>query len=262
MSFLEELRNERRKEASRRVFWVFLGIFLILAGTTVLLNAPLFQVTSLRIVGSEFIADEIAGVLWSELKTRNFFVLPSTHVLFVPEKRVAQSVQMQFPEIEDVDVSRNIFGVVEVSVSTRRPWIVVCREERGLCFYVSSDGTVYSESPHFSGSALVKIFDMRGDDIYPGSRFLSEEKRVAFSKVYEEFENYGFTEISKVSILKQDRMEVVTDEGWKAIFDLRANANEMLENLRTAITVQIKDKKKDLDYIDLRFGNKLFFKFK
>lgn len=52
-------------------------------------------------------------------------------------------------------------------------------------------------------------------------------------------------------------------EGWKIYFDTKEDLNDQLENLNATLTHSIPpDKRNTLNYIDLRFGEKVYFKYK
>jgi cell division septal protein FtsQ len=54
-----------------------------------------------------------------------------------------------------------------------------------------------------------------------------------------------------------------TEEGWKAYFNKNVEINKGIEMLQIVLEEKIgKEKIKNLDYIDLRIDNKVFYKFK
>ena len=69
-------------------------------------------------------------------------------------------------------------------------------------------------------------------------------------------------------ILAMDKKyTLVTDPGWSILFGPTSTAGDMVEHLRTTLasdvfTKRLPDRENGLDYIDLRFGNKVFYKFK
>ena len=64
-------------------------------------------------------------------------------------------------------------------------------------------------------------------------------------------------------ILKKENIyEFYTQEGWKIILNDKNEPRSAYLNLITALDANIKDKRAKLDYIDLRLGNKIYFKYK
>ena len=68
--------------------------------------------------------------------------------------------------------------------------------------------------------------------------------------------------VSEVILKKENIYEFYTNEGWKIILNDKNEPQSAYLNLVTAIDANIKDKRTKLDYIDLRLGNKIYFKYK
>ena len=54
-------------------------------------------------------------------------------------------------------------------------------------------------------------------------------------------------------------VSLVTKAGWRAHFDVNNDLDTSIANLKLILNDKIKDQSK-LEYIDLRFGNKVFYK--
>lgn len=68
--------------------------------------------------------------------------------------------------------------------------------------------------------------------------------------------------INKIEILKEKGVleyQAITSENWKIYFEPKENLNEQINNLSLVIREKITDRNK-LEYIDLRFGNRVFYK--
>ena len=57
-------------------------------------------------------------------------------------------------------------------------------------------------------------------------------------------------------------IRVETANGFKLWFDRTKNLSESFKVLKTVLEQEIKDRRQELSYIDLRFGNKVFYKYK
>ncbi len=68
--------------------------------------------------------------------------------------------------------------------------------------------------------------------------------------------------ITRVYIKEDNFFQLLTKEGWRILIDDKNEPQITYENLSLALKEKIKDKRKNLDYIDLRFGNKVYFKYK
>ena len=68
--------------------------------------------------------------------------------------------------------------------------------------------------------------------------------------------------ITEVVLKKENIYEFYTKEGWKIILNDKNEPKSAYLNLITVLESNIKDKRTKLDYLDLRLGNKIYFKYK
>ncbi|MFH1956540.1 MAG: hypothetical protein ABIJ28_02740, partial [Patescibacteria group bacterium] len=68
--------------------------------------------------------------------------------------------------------------------------------------------------------------------------------------------------ISQVVFKKDGLFEFQTEEDWYILLSERSDYKLSLDNLKIALREQIKEKRSELEYIDLRLENKVFYKFK
>ena len=65
------------------------------------------------------------------------------------------------------------------------------------------------------------------------------------------------------TIGEQDRtVHAITRAGWEILLLEDTDPEAAYKNLELALEREIKDKIASLDYIDLRFGNRIFYKFR
>ncbi len=55
------------------------------------------------------------------------------------------------------------------------------------------------------------------------------------------------------------KIDARTNEGWQAIFMPSQNFSQQLDNLKIVLREKLKNRE-NLEYIDLRFGNRVFYK--
>ena len=123
----------------------------------------------------------------------------------------------------------------------------------------------FEKAPYFSGAVFLKLIDQRWPEKvledFIGSNFIEESefrKILEFASLTAKIGN-GIAEM----ILKNENIyEFYTKEGWKIILNDKNEPKSAYLNLITALDANIKDKRTKLDYIDLRLGNKIYFKYK
>jgi len=132
-------------------------------------------------------------------------------------------------------------------------------------------GYLFDESPFFSGEVYFRFFGpIDNTDSPKGANFSSGE----FQNLVIFKESLKDLDIRPVAIfLKEDKdIEVILSssqslrEAPKIIFKSDSDLNKMVENLQSALSADplrddFKNKYDSLKYIDLRFGNKVYYKF-
>ena len=55
-------------------------------------------------------------------------------------------------------------------------------------------------------------------------------------------------------------LKINTNEGWYILFDKSRDIRSQLDSLRLILTEKIKEDRKNLEYIDLRIENRVYYK--
>jgi hypothetical protein len=144
------------------------------------------------------------------------------------------------------------------------------------CFYSDKTGFIFADAPNFSGNVMFKVYGLLSDEPI-GGRPLPQEDFTdllqTIDALPELFKTAGLSAVTpknlsmdsygdcKVTIAGTD---LIPD--WQVIFHYRQDLNEVANNLHTIFSsTEFKADKANsgaLDYIDLRFGKKVFYKFK
>ena len=126
-------------------------------------------------------------------------------------------------------------------------------------YLVSSDGIATKEV------ALSDLKDRLGKmpliinnkDIVIGLSIMSSKKVNYILELDKELAVSGF-KITSYENRDLDDVAAVTNEGWSMTFDINSSIKDSIDNLKLVLNQKIKDRK-GLHYIDLRFGNKVFY---
>lgn len=142
-------------------------------------------------------------------------------------------------------------------------------EEIGPCFYIDETGTAYEEAPQSSGSLIILIKDYPSAAAAPaeiklGAEAVSREILETIFILRRLFQENLNTEISEIKLNSagKNSIEIETKNGWSAVFSADDGAEGAFAAMRAILEKEIKEKQNDLEYIDLRFGTKVYYKFK
>lgn len=242
-------------------------------GAIYLLRIPYWRVVDIQIKGIETLsAEEVKEKVAEFLIGEYVFFIPRNSMFFLGTKGIVTSLKQGFPPIAQVSFKKIFPHTLEVLVEERKTFGLFCNSLRQtpeevkdaappFCVYIDSQGIGYEVAPEASGSLIVKI---RSDvpEVNVGSHVVavSTMERMKFLSVElkrsADIDVVGFELLSKVP----SEIRVISAEGFLLIFKLDDDFQNVFRVLKTVLDEEIKEKRSLLDYIDARFGNKVFYK--
>lgn len=246
---------------------VLIGFAALLAGAIYLVRAPLLRVTEIRVDGTRVVsAAAIEAVVREELRGNEWLVVPRDNLLFISAERIRERVGREFGVIAEAAVEREFPQRLGVRVRERVLWGMVCdappREgAAGRCFYLDRSGATYEEVSGASGWLVPVIYLGRavpeGPDAVPSSLIqFFDRSRDAFAGLHEELLSMT------VATATPGDVWLRVAKGWSAWVSSDRDPAEWAKVLHTLLEKEIGGREAQLDYLDLRFGNKVFYKYR
>jgi hypothetical protein len=253
----------------RKVLIFFaLFFFFVFASAAFFSCYSYFTIKKISIEGNSSIsADKILDKVSEYSSGKYFMFFPKDNIFLLPAQKITDNLYLAFPRVEALSLNKNFPDAVFIKIKERAPEALLCAEAEGSpaggCAFVDGKGFVFEKAPYFSGDIFLKLLDEREEkhQIELRKNIISEDE---FKKLIE-FKNLARKNDIKISslILKKDNLyEFRTEEGWRILLNERNAPTLSFENLKIALDSEVKEERKNLDYIDLRFGNKVFYKFK
>lgn len=263
--FLASSKKIRRKRLARKILIFFaLFFFLIFASAAFFSCHSYFTIKKISIEGNSSIsADKILNKVSEYSNGKYFMFFPKNNIFLLPAQKITDNLYLAFPRIEILSLNKNFPDAIFIKIKERTPEALLCAEAEGGCAFVDEKGFVFEKAPYFSGDIFLKLFDEREEkrQIELRKNIISEDE---FKKLIE-FKNLARKNDIKISslIFKKDNLyEFRAEEGWRILLNEKNTPALSFENLKIALDSEVKEERKNLDYIDLRFGNKVFYKFR
>lgn len=285
------VEKRKRKFFSRRSIFsmlVLFGIIVVTGGVLYALQASYFQISSIKIVGLISLDElEIRQKLSSYLDGRVAVFLPRKSFFFVSSRDVETHLLDAFPRIAAVSVAKIFPQELSVQISERKLWGIYCNDfvmesspdkdtaaqgapipvevkaaEDAMCAYVDQEGFAYELAPFSAGSLLIKI---HGDgELEIPSQVISHGLAIRLAEFSKELKDVLGIDTSGYEFSRQISREfrVKTSEGFSLWINRDNDFAGVVKVLKTVLDEEIKDRRNKLEYADLRFGNKVFYKFK
>lgn len=258
-------RIAKRQKVKKYVTTIFksaLGLFL-LVGTILLARADFLQINDFEIVGAKNISpDGIKNVASSFASGYRFGLLPKSNILIFNKDLLAEKMLEEFTRLGKVEVDKKLFGRrVEVRVEERGAKYLWCSPTEE-CFFMSDDGLLFEKVSE------EKAFEAAGKVVFRG--VLSNDPLLQYFASLERMKNYtDFMEtlaknninITSIDVPLPDKAVAETEIGQIIFNPEEADLGSVAFNIILLIE-ELKTKKPaaQFEYIDARFGNKVFYK--
>ncbi len=241
----------------KKIFWVtgtiLICIFIL---TYFLFFFRFFWVDNIQISGSEMIPRED---IENFIEDRIFFdisFLYSKTIFLIKKSEISVDIIQEFPEIRTVTIKRVFPDKLEVRIKEREALAIWCRENKNAeCFLIDREGIIFRR---FSPSGMAVIFG-GNNNAQLGENALSREEMSLLVDIWKEVKNVGIIGFT----VSDSDINIRTAEKWNILFTSRESVSSQALKLFLTIENRIpSEKRKDLDYIDVRFENRVYFKYK
>lgn len=219
---------------------------------------PALQIRHVRVEGARR-ADsaEIQAAAASAAVTRAAG-LESKSMLFAGKERIAHAVLARFPAVKSVRVSRLVkTATLLVSVQERTETARWCGE--GACLALDREGEAFAPAQNESLLAI-----RGGGNPGIGKRPLSPEMFSRAISFASRISAAGEGEQAELLALRSDALAVFRSSGgWEAFVNLAEPISWQAEKLETVLRSDASsDSRANLEYIDVRFGDQAYIKFR
>lgn len=257
------LKQRKRRRRVRVALVLCLLLAVLFAGAAGLAHIPALQVARISVTGTEtlasstlqkFVEDRIAGsYLW---------VFPKRNIFLYPKKAIVSAILRAYPVLASTDVHAGDFHTIAVTVVERTPRALWC--EGAACYFIDENGVVYQEAPTFSAPIYISYSGEASGSALP-RQYLTPAQFQALSALVDAVEEklQGETADS-VSVDANKDVRVHFLSGFELFFGLNDQAGDVFERISLALTAGplVDHPLSAFEYLDLRFGDKLYYKLK
>lgn len=263
-SYQREAHERKRRQLISRSTRLIIAIVVIGATLVfVLFFAKLFDVREISVTSSELVpAQAVEQKAWEVLSSRVLGIPRKNNSLFFSPQKITPALLRAFPRINSVDIRRSSLHAIAITVHERLPAGLWCLSGQKKCFYYDSDGIAFSEIASTSGFLFVPVNDARDRSVEIGNSVAPDFWRndILEAKKILQFANLNASQF----IIPQDsfnEFDVVVAEGWKILYSTDFDINRQTDNLIAFLKEKITpEQRKNLDYIDLRTEDRIYYK--
>ena len=281
---LQELRKSRRKVLRNKIIIILVSLLVLFVLLGVFSRWHKMKILDFQISGQKVLeAGELAEFIEGELSGNYAFLYSKRNWFIYPRKQLEANLLDKFKRIESLELNVNNDRILELVIKERGASYTWCDHEfyndasqsvvssvdsYENCYFLDSNGYIFDEAPYFSGNVYFRFFGgidasekIVGQSIAPGyftklALFKDLVKGMGLEPIMFVLDQPNKTELY-----------LAYGDNPKIIFEIDSEVKELAENLQSAITTEpfkseLEENYGNLSYIDLRFGNKVYYKFK
>ncbi len=251
--------------------WVIrlVALFFLATVAYALFFSDFLNITDLEISGLEKLNEApVREAINERLEEKYLNLIGKNNLILLQKSEIRRMLLTDFKRIEAVQIEEVFPNKLVVAIKERNLTMLLCSS--GKCYVLNERGEEYPAdnfSPEeLEAENLVTLDDLSGSQIDTENNPLESSFQDFILKLGDRV--FGDTGIvlgkhyETPSRMSGD-LKVETQDGWQINFSQDIGLEKELLMLKTVLTNKIpKDQQKNLEYIDLRIANKVFYKFK
>jgi hypothetical protein len=239
---------------------IFSVLGLIVTGLWYGTRINMLTLSAITVEGGETIPHAVVEEITRDtLEGKYMGIIPRRFAWTYPEDEIIQNI-LQIPRMKNPQVQRAGGKTLSIVFEEYEPYALWCRERASEdCLFVDSTGYAFGAAPKLSGGAFLRYRTL-GREMVVGSTMAERsdiDTMERFVALVDENLNFSINQIETDTA--GDVFYILAGGGeFKAT--LRDDAAKVFDNLRTILaSKEFADiKPGSFQYIDLRFGNKIF----
>ena len=275
------IKRARRIKKIRLVVLLFLLLTAIIFALSFFSSEKHITIDSVVVTGNHIIdSDDIEAKVEQYISGKYIYLFSKANSFIYPHDKIYKNLLLDFPRIKTLSVSRDNLKTLHISITERVGSYLYCgsaipesKDDIGEnCYFINNDGFIFDKAPYFSGNVYFKYYmDIGIGDANPQAKqMLSEEKFHKLANLVDGVTYLGFkpiyilTDNTGTNYLYLDHE--VNSTAPYITFKNDDDFDEILENISVAMKKKefaddINSKYNTLLYIDLRFKDKVLYKF-
>jgi hypothetical protein len=277
---LLELKNKRRKIIFRKILIIAIGLVLAFGVLSYISRLSKLNITGVNVEGNKVIDSEaIVKIVNKETSGKYLWLFPKTNILLYPKNKIRLSLGNEFKRLTNIDIETKDKKII-VSVEEREPSYTWCgnmpptNQQEGAketCYFLDKDGYIFDEAPYFSGEVYFKFYGLTGKDDGPSGAYLAHG---FFDRLIDFKDSLSSMNLKPVMLYLEEgkNAKIFLTKKSSTInpeirFKKDSDFKKIATNFKAALDTEpllskFKNEYSKLEYVDLRFGNKVYYKFK
>ncbi|MFA6006342.1 MAG: hypothetical protein WC764_01290 [Candidatus Paceibacterota bacterium] len=262
----KEQRQKKLKRSGITAGLVLLNIIIYLLALALAFRLPVLRIETVAVqgvVGSR--ETEVSSTVTGLLKQNTFLIFPRYTMISSPGSMTADLMKA-VPWVEKATIALESPHGVRISVTERTPVYIVCGPD-GICYYADRNTLVFAPAPALSAPVYPELRSPRlASSTLMMTNVFNDDVPEKLRKLIELFSAQNLS-ISSFEETDEGSFRVFIKNGWYVLFTKDQSAQDVADSLRATIASarfagEYVGHPHSLEYIDVRLGDKVFYKFK
>lgn len=254
----------RRRRMYRRVSFVAgLALVLLLAALAAAARIPTTLVDTIEVSGVETLStSSVEAFVRAQMEGEYWWVLPERNIFLYPKAGITAALYAQYPVLSSAEVHAVDFHTVEVKLFEREPRALWCASE-DECYFMDAGGTIYARAPQFSSPVYVSYYGGA-----PGAlprQYLTQAQFSGLAALVDAIvQKLPQEPLKDAAVDSNGDVHMEFESGFAILFALSQQGGDVFDRLGLALgSAPFAGRPLgDFEYLDLRFGDKLYYKLK
>lgn len=275
---IELLRKKRKRHHAIAVILFFLFVGLVI-GLSYLSKYPKFVISEIKVEGTHIIDPQaVEALVRADIGGNYIYLFKKANIFIFPEKKLRADILKTFQRTDKLEIKRAGFRGLVINITERSGSYLWCGAnvptdkslEGDNCYFLNTDGYIFDTAPYFSGEVYFKFYAPLGEGVAPMGAYVLPKD--TFKDIITLADGVTALGLHPVSIVMSDENQYemylsrTATSTPKILFNKENDVSLILTNFIAAYNKpefkkEVMDKYNTLSYIDLRFKNKVLYKF-
>ena len=261
-SFASKPRKRKRNRSYKKLI-TFLLVAVFIAIFYGIFLSPVFTINDFSLGGNEDVKySQVREVLEESLDKKYGLVIPANGFFLIKPVALENSLVEKIPKVMSADIVRLFPDRLNITIEERDPRVIW--KTAGRHYIVGSDGLVSSQI-YETLEGVPVVSDDSNSLVSANDKLLKEEYLDFVIELSDSFNARTGLEVKSLSTPSSQSRDlfVKTKKGFKIYLSSGLTFDSQVERLLTILGVEVaEESQKDLDYIDLRIKDRVYYKYK
>jgi len=243
-------------------------LVLLIGGSIALLWLPGWRITTIGVSGTQTLSPEaITDVVNKDLSGTYIYLFPKNSILLYPKGTIVHDLSKAFPVLSDTSLSLQNLHTLTVTVTERTPIALWCGEEGDpitSCYLLDTNGLAYAGASQYSDNTYTQYYGPIATGTLPW-QYLSGSQFQSLAALTQAINGVVKGDsVTSVTVTPGGEVHMGFQSSFILLFLLSQNPSDVLNRFTLALTADpfTTHALSEVEYLDLRFGDKLYYKLK